>query len=134
MARTYMARLGPFTFSLDTAAFQNLRRSTEYRWQQQNRIGRLPAQQFTGPGADTIKLDGVIYPHFAGGAQQVGMMREMAGLGEPLDLIYAFESIGQFCGLWCIKNIEEGRTVFFDDGSPRRIEFSLELVNYGEDA
>ena len=30
--------------------------------------------------------------------------------------------------------IEETRTVFFDDGTPRRIEFRLSLVEYGEDA
>jgi len=128
MARTYMARLGEFTFSIDTAAFQAIQRSTEYRWQQQNRIGRLPAQQFTGPGSDSIKINGVIYPHYAGGLGQVGAMREQAALGEPLPLIYAFETVGQFCGLWVNPSFEEGRTVLFDDGLPRKIEFAPSIT------
>lgn len=131
--RGYMARLGDFTFNIDTAAFQALERVSSWRWQGIDRIGRKPAQQNTGQEADTINLSGVIYPHYKGGLGQVGRMRAQANLGEPLPLIYAFESAGQYCGLWCIKQITEARTVFFSDGTPRRIEFSLSLVEYGED-
>lgn len=131
--RTYMARLGAFTFGIDTAAFKELQRTSTFNWQAKQRIGRKPAQQNTGRGADTIKLDGVIFPHFRGGLSQVEQMRAQAGLGQPLPLVYAFESVGQFCGLWCITGIEETRSIFFEDGTPRRIEFSLSLVEYGED-
>lgn len=133
MARTYMARLGGFTFSIDTAAFQSLQRATDYRWQGQNRIGRLPAQQFTGPGRDSIQLAGTIYPHYRGGLGQIGQLRAQAGLGVPLPLIYAFESVGQYCGLWCIMGIDEVRTTFLEGGLPKRIDFRLGLEAYGED-
>lgn len=132
--RTFMARLGAFQFGIDTAAFQKLQRAASYQWQAKNRIGRKPAQQFTGQGADTITLDGVIYPHYRGGLGQIGRMRQLAGTGQPQALIYAFENSGQYCGRWCITNIEENRTVFFEDGKPRKIEFSLSLVEYGDDA
>lgn len=130
----YMAKLGGFVFGLNTAGFQQLDRRSSHDWAEQKRIGRKPAMQSTGPGADTISLQGVIYPHFRGGLGQVGAMRAMQGSAEPLALIYAFESAGQYCGRWCIKEISEGRTVFFSNGAPRKIEFSLELVEYGEDA
>ena len=128
-----MARLGDFTFNINTAAFQSLERASSWRWQGIDRIGRKPAQQFTGPEADSITLSGTIYPHYRGGLGQIGRMRRMADKGEPLPLIYAFEAVGQYCGLWCIKGITEGRTVFFSNGAPRKIEFSLTLVEYGRD-
>lgn len=129
-----MARLGQFQFGIDTAAFQQLQRSASYQWQAKNRVGRKPAQQFTGQGADTITLNGVIYPHYRGGIGQLGFMREIAGTGQPQPLVYTLDSVGQYCGRWCITSIEETRTVFFDNGAPRKIEFSLTLVEYGEDA
>jgi uncharacterized protein len=131
--RTYMARLGAFTFSLDTAAFQELQRVSTYRWEAKNRIGRKPAQQNVGSGADTIRLNGTIYPHYRGGLGQMGVLRSLADAGEPLPLIYAFESAGQYCGRWCVTEISETRTVFFDNGAPRRIDFTLSLVEYGDD-
>lgn len=131
--RTYMARLGSFSFGIDTAAFQELQRVSSYRWQAQNRIGRKPAQQNTGQGADTISLTGVIYPHWRGGLGQIETLRSLAAAGDPLALIYAFETIGQYCGRWCVTEIRDTRTVFFDDGTPRKIEFDISLVEYGDD-
>lgn len=132
--RTYMARLGSYQFGIDTAAFRDLQRVSTYKWQAKDRIGRQPAQQNTGRGADTITLQGVIFPHYRGGLGQLAAMRSQAAAGEPLPLIYAFETAGQYCGLWCINSIDESRTVFFDNGAPRQINFSLSLVEYGEDA
>ena len=131
--RTYMARLGSFQFGMDTAAFDQLQRSSAYRWEAKNRIGRQPAMQNTGRDADTITLSGAIYPHWRGGLGQIGALRAMAESGEPQPLVYAFETSGQYCGQWCITGIEETRTVLFDNGAPRKIEFSLVLREYGED-
>ncbi|MEW6490373.1 MAG: phage tail protein, partial [Thermodesulfobacteriota bacterium] len=62
-----MLALGGFLFAVSTAAYQRLQRSAEYRWPAQERFGRPPARQFTGPGAESVELDGVLYPHHAGG-------------------------------------------------------------------
>lgn len=128
-----MARLGEFQFGIDTAAFQELQRVSSYKWQGKNRIGRKPAQQFTGPDAEKITMNGVIYPHYRGGLGQIGQMRVAASRGQPQILVYAFEQVGQYCGRWCVTDIEETRTVFFDNGMPRKIEFRISLVEYGED-
>lgn len=133
MQQTYMAKLGPFMFGIGTAAFQQLQRVSTYKWVAQERVGRKPAQQNTGQGADTITLSGVIYPHYYGGLGQIKAMRDMAETGRPMQLVYAFEVVGQFAGQWCITEIKETRTVFFADGTPRKIEFDLTLVEYGED-
>ncbi len=130
----YMAALGPYQFSLETAAFEQLQRDTQYRWAAQNRIGRAPAQQFLGRGEDTIELQGAIYPHFRGGLGQLAAMRALAGAGQPLPLIYAFERAGQYNGLWCIKSVRDARSVPIRNGAARKIEFTVCLVAYGEDA
>ncbi len=134
MSSAYMARLGGYVFSLDTAAFQTLQRVSAWRWQQKDRIGRKPAQQMVGPGADTIELSGVVFPHYRGGLAQVAALRAQADVGDPLPLVYAFDTVGQYCGLWCVRELREGRTVFWSNGAPRRVEFSMSLVEYGEDA
>lgn len=126
-----MMGLGTFRFSIDTAAFQSLRRVTEYRWPSQPRIGRTPARQYIGPGDDRQDLEGIIYPHFRGGAGQLDAMRQEAGKGEPLRLT---DGNGNFHGYWVIERVEDGRTFLDEKGRPRRQEFRLALAFYGEDA
>ncbi len=130
MASSYMMRLGDYTFSLNTAAYQQLRRQTEYRWPAQQRIGRLPARQFTGPGQEILSLSGTIYPQFRGGTGQVDAMRQKAGQGQPMTLV---DGAGRVRGKWVITRVEETQRVLFADGAPRRIDFRLELARYAED-
>jgi phage protein U len=126
-----MMILGAYRFAISSAAFQNFKRQSEYRWSEINRIGADPALQFTGFGVETIDLDGVIYPHFKGGLRQVTLMRAEAGLGKPL---YLISGNGNAFGKWCIVKILENQSVFMKDGAPLKIEFSISLKRYGEDA
>lgn len=48
----------PFYFNLDTAAFDELKRSSEYRWASQERLSRRPAQQAGRHGRRTHHPDG----------------------------------------------------------------------------
>ena len=43
-----MLQLGAYQFGLNTAAFQGLQRSDDYRWPEQERLGREAALQFVG--------------------------------------------------------------------------------------
>jgi phage protein U len=90
MNETLLA-LGTYRFSIDTAAYQTLKRRQSYRWQSQERLLRSPAQQFVGLGDDTITLAGVIYPHYRGGLGQLndlpatrGCITRCSPLREPL--------------------------------------------------
>ena len=130
MIETMMA-LGEFRFSLHTAAYQTLKRSAEYRWPSQARVGREPALQFTGPGSETVQLNGEIYSHFRGGLDQVGKMRKLAGDGKPLSLT---DGVGNYWGKWVITRIEEEKSNFTGPGLPKKISFSLDLAFYGEDS
>lgn len=122
--------LGEYHFSLTTAAYQELRRSNTYRWQTQERLQRLPAQQFIGLGTETLDIKGTIYPHYQGGIKQLNMMRAQADRGEPLLLV---DGIGFIWGLWVVLQIDETQSVMLTNGQPRKLEFQLRLTRYGED-
>jgi hypothetical protein len=125
-----MMILGDYQFSIHTAAYDSLQHSTEYNWQSQQRLGRSPAQQFTGFGEETISLSGLMLPDFSGGLSQLDAMRESAALGEPLILI---SGNGFVMGKWCITKISNTNSNFWGNGMPRKIEFSMDLKAYGED-
>ena len=136
---TTMMQLGPIRFSIGTAAYQNFRRSTEYRWVPQQRLVHPllkhlgiggTTYQYVGPGDDTIDLDGTMYPQFNGSSLQLTLMRLSAGIGIALPLI---ESSGFILGRWIITQVEETDSIFFADGNPRKIEFKLSLKRYNED-
>jgi phage protein U len=129
MASVMMA-LGKYRFSIDAAAYQSLQRSTSYRWPAQERIGRAPALQFLGPGEDKITLGGTIFPHYRGGLGQMDALREEAGRGEPLLLV---DGRGNVRGRFVVERVAETQSHFFADGTPRRIEFTIELASYGDD-
>lgn len=123
-----MMKLGGFTFSVDTAAYQSLDRNTRYRWTAQERTGKEPALQYVGPGAETITLPGVVYPAHAGGLTQLDDMRAMAGEGTPLLLV---DGTGTIHGYWCILSVRERQGAFLPGGVSQRMDFTLELQFYG---
>jgi len=124
LGATVMMQLGSFQFSVNDAAYQELRRRTEYNWAAQDRFGKMPALQFTGAGGDEIQLSGVIYPEYRGGFGQLDAMRDEASQGLPLMLV---DGNGRLLGRWVIERIEEGQTVFAAGGRPRKQEFTLQL-------
>ena len=125
-----MYMLGPFMFSRDTAAPNSLTRSNKYDWVQQGRMGRDSASQFVGNSEDRIELQGTIYPEYAGGVEQITLMRLLAGEGIP----YLFVAgTGIVYGDYCISSIEETDKHFHANGSPKQVDFTLVLDRYGED-
>ncbi len=122
-----MMILGPFRFSVERLAFQELSRSSGYVWAEIERIGAGPALQYTGREAETMSLPGTFHPHFKGGLAQLPAMRLAAEQGQPLPLITGY---GSFLGLWAITRIDETQGVFFRDGAPRKVDFVIELKQY----
>lgn len=122
-----MLQLGPYQFSISSAAYQSLRRDVTFRWSEQRRVGAHDALQFTGYGADTIELDGVIYPEYKGGTGQLAAMRAMATIGTPWPLV---SSGGAVFGLYVILGVSEGQTFFRRDGAPRKQTFRIKMRRY----
>ena len=130
MPAEHMLALGDYRFSVDAAAYQELVRVSEYRWSVQDRLGQRPAQQYLGPGEESIELPGVIYPAYRGGLGQLNAMRSEAGKGEPLIMT---SGQGLALGKWCITRVEENASLFLASGAARKVEFRLRIVRYGED-
>lgn len=120
----------PYYFNLDTAAFDELRRSTEYRWASQERLTRRPAQQAVGIGEEKITLKGAIFPGFKGGIKQLDTLRSLGAQLQPLTLTTGY---GDVLGTWCLKNVEEEQSALLQGGIPRKQAFTLEFVRYGDD-
>ncbi|WP_397452537.1 phage tail protein [Pseudomonas sp. NA-150] len=120
----------PYYFNLDTAAFDELRRQTDFRWASQERLSRRPARQGIGPGDDKITLKGAIYPSFKGGLEQLNTLRRMGTQLEPLSLTTGF---GVVLGTWCLSRLEEEQSALLQGGIPRKQSFTLEFSRYGDD-
>lgn len=120
----------PYYFNLDTAAFDELRRQTSFRWAGQERLTRSIAQQAVGQGEDKITLKGAIFPGFKGGLKQLDTLRTIGGRLQPLSLTTGY---GEVLGTWCLLNIEEEQSHLLAGGIPRKQSFSLEFVSYGDD-
>jgi phage protein U len=120
----------PYFFNLDTAAFDELRRSTEFRWASQERLSRRPAQQGVGMGDEKITLRGAIFPGFKGGLKQLDTLRTLGAQLKPLTLTTGY---GDVLGTWCLKSIEEEQSSLMQGGIPRKQGFTLEFVRYGDD-
>jgi len=122
-----MLAFGSYIFSLNTAAYQNFNRDTGYTWASIERIGQDAARQFTGPGDDTIDLEGVVYPSFRGGGAQISKLRALAGSGLPQVVI---DGIGNVYGRWVVTKITERQSYFAAFGQPRKQEFTISLLRF----
>ncbi|MCO7518765.1 MULTISPECIES: phage tail protein [unclassified Pseudomonas] len=120
----------PYYFNLDTAAFDQLRRQTRFRWAGQERLSRENAQQAVSLGEESITLRGAIFPGFKGGIGQLQTLRSIGRQLLPLSLTTGY---GEVLGTWCLTSIEEEQSMLLAGGIPRKQGFSLEFVSYGPD-
>ncbi|MGH8381035.1 phage tail protein [Pseudomonas sp.] len=119
-----------YYFNLDTAAFEELRRQTSFRWVGQERLTRSAAQQAVSLGEEKINIRGAIFPALKGGLGQLQTLRSIGRLLRPLSLITGY---GEVLGNWCLTGIDEEQSYLLAGGIPRKQAFTLEFVSYGDD-
>ena len=119
-----MMCLGQFVFSLDTLAYQEFKRQTEWKHPSTPRVGAKDAKQYTGPGDDTITLSGWFAPEFNGSPLAINILRAMGDTGNAWVLV---EGTGRIYGQWVIKSLSEGRQHIQANGAGKRIEFTIVL-------
>jgi len=116
--------LGMFVFSMDTALYDALSRSREWRHATAERFGAREASQFLGPGADNVSLSGRIVPEIAGRYSALETLADMAAAGDAYPLI---DGLGRILGHYRIVRLDEDHAVIMAGGIPRNIAFRLEL-------
>jgi phage protein U len=121
--------LGPFRFSLATAAPDEITRASAWTWAEIERIGSAPAMQFIGERAELISIRGRIIPGFTGGVEQLAQMRALAGLGIPMFLV---DGMGRVHGNWVIESLTDSGGNYFSNGSPRIVDFDLAIKKYND--
>jgi phage protein U len=119
-----MMSLGDFIFGIETIAYQELSRRTDWRHASADRMGAMPAFQYVGPGADTISLPGILMPELTGPNTSLEDLRAMAATGEAYALV---QTDGVVIGDYMIRAVDERRSNFISGGAARRIEFGIEL-------
>lgn len=119
-----MMALGFFVFSLHTASYQEMQRQLAWRHASLPRVGDRPASQFIGADDETITLNGVLLPELAGTPLSLDVLQGMAATGDAWPLI---EGTGRIYGLYVIESLQTTRSLFFQDGAARRIDFTLSL-------
>ncbi len=120
-----MMALGTFVFSLPTLAYQDLQRRSGWRHARSGRVGAIDAVQFTGRDNDTISLGGEAPAELMAGAVSLDQLRDMARDGAAWSLI---DGTGRVYGAFVITGLDERQKHFFADGTPRLIEFGIELL------
>jgi len=120
---------GFFPFTISTAAFEEITRTTSYEWAEQKRVGQLPALHFVGPNTPTYALKGKLCPPFTGTRSNIDRLKLLASQGEPYILI---AGTGLVLGRWVLTEITDTGSHLFDNGVPRHTEFSITLKKYDD--
>ncbi len=124
-----MLALGMFVFMRQTLPHQTLQRDAEYRWPSNSRVGKRDSFQFLGPGEEKITLAGTLYPELTGGKLTMTAILLMADQVRAWPVL---DGTGTIYGMYVINNISETGSLFFADGTPRKIDFTLTLTRVDE--
>jgi uncharacterized protein len=116
--------LGMFVFQMDTLAFDELQRTTNWRFARNPRIGARDAVQFVGPGDEDISIGGTAVAELQDGRASLDELRDMADSGDSWALT---DGTGQVYGAFIIERMREGHKVFTAEGVPLKIDFGIEL-------
>jgi len=128
MTTNVLLKLGDYKFSINSASFNELSKTSKYKWQSIERLGQVSALQFTGADNPTIQLTGTLYPYLGAGLKQIDNLNDNASKGKPLMLV---DGLGNVHGYWCITQIEERHSALCANGTPRKITFNLGIIFYG---
>ena len=116
--------IGQFVFELDTLAYQDFKRSNDWRHPSNSRVGARAGHQFVGVGDDSISISGWIAPGQIGSYASIAALRAMGDSGQAYALV---GGTGEVFGQYVILQLDETGTHHGKDGTPRRVEFSLQL-------
>lgn len=125
-----------YFFNIDTVPFDKATRTSQFNWKEQARLGRRPALQNVGVGAETLQLHALVMPALSrASGKRVGRthpddLRAIALSGVPVSLS---NGNGDSLGTWCLTKVTETQTSLFSNGIAREQNLDLEFSRYGDD-
>lgn len=130
----------------DGLGFETVSRKQAATLPAQQRLSRDNAIQFTGPGEETITIHGRAFPYHFGGVSTLQSLGDALRAGQPLMLMQfnanlsnsTTVSVGGYydgtrVGNYMIRELNKESVLFTSDGVPMKIDFTLDLVLYGDD-
>ena len=117
--------LGMFAFSIPTLAHDELQRRSDWKHARTGRVGARDASQYVGPGDDKVSINGTAFAELSDGRASLDQLRDMANTGDAWPLL---DGAGRVYGAFVIESIDERQKVFLPDGTPRRIDFGIDLA------
>lgn len=126
LQQTAMMALGYFVFMHSTTPYQKTSRKLNWSHAENTVVGAMPKTQFTGKASETMSISGTLYPEITGGPLSLTALELMAEQGAPYPLISG--STFLVLGWFVIESISIDSEAFFGDGTPRKIDFTLELT------
>ena len=116
--------LGMFVFGMDSVAYSELTRRTDWRHALSERHGARSASQYVGPGLDTINMSGLLAPEIGGSYADIDRLIEMADTGDSWPLV---DGTGKVLGQFRILAIDQKQKAIMAGGIPRAIDFTIDL-------
>lgn len=116
--------LGTFVFAIDTLLFEELTRRRAWRHSRSQRINARDSNQFVGPGDDIVTLSGLAHADLQDG---VASIDQLAAMGDTGGIWPLLDGNGKVWGSFVIEELQERSRAFFPDGTPKAIEFGLDL-------
>lgn len=125
--------IGPFIFEVFPLNLQKLEDELTLNWPAIGRFGVGPARQFTGPGEETLKIEGLCFNEEFGGYTEYLALKDLARAGTPLDVIGwgAGASYGLVNGPMVMLRIGAVQEYLGPDGIGRKLTFSVDLGSFG---
>lgn len=117
--------LGMFGFERASLLPDQFTRRADYQFATTPRFGARDAAQYAGVGTETITMAGSVYREIADGAVSIQKLREMAESGDSWSLV---DGAGRVYGAFVIRGIDEKHVHIGKDGTPLKIEFTLDLL------
>lgn len=121
---------GQFVFGMDTLAYQELQRQTQWKHRSNSRVGARDGRQYLGPGDDTFTISGVLMPDLAGTPAALDELRRMGDTGDAYVLV---DGAGTVHGAYLLEGVTQNSSYIAKDGTGRRIEFSISLTRQDDD-
>ncbi|WP_368900348.1 phage tail protein [Mixta calida] len=124
-----MMMLGDFAFSVDTTAYNQLKRDASWNWSEQERIGKQSILQYTGKSGRTVTFSGETHAFFGNGT---GATDDLFDIGEQTQPQLLVSGVGDVLGWWVITEFSDETSSFLPGGAPRKKTWTMTIKHYAD--